>query len=70
MRRWEPESLLESVALRDQICYDMSGSDTGLFRVHGLFDTPLISVVGGPISKPFDMVRVNTGRFGFMYHNP
>ena len=43
---------------------------TGLFRVRGLFDTRLISVVGGPISKPFDMVRVNTGRFGFVYHNP
>ena len=43
---------------------------TGLFRVRGLFDTPLISVVGGPISKPFDMVNANTGRFGLVYNKP
>ena len=29
---------------------------TGLFKDRGTFDTPLFSVVGGPISNPFGVV--------------
>ena len=42
---------------------------TGLFRVCGLFDTPLISVVEGPILKSFEVVTANTGRFYLVYNN-
>ena len=43
--------------------------DTGCFRVRGLFDTPLISVVDGPILKSFEVVRANTGKFDLVYKN-
>ena len=42
---------------------------TGLFRASGNFDTPLISVVDGPILKPFGVVIVITGWFGLVYNN-
>ena len=42
---------------------------TGCLRVRGLFDTPLISVVDGPILKSFEVVRANTGRFDLVYKN-
>ena len=42
---------------------------TGLFRVSELFDTPLISVVEGPILKSFEVVRASTGRFDLVYNN-
>ena len=42
---------------------------TGLFRVHVNFDTPLISVVDGPIFKPFGVVIVITVRFDLVYDN-
>ena len=34
---------------------------TGCFRVRVNFDTPLISVIDGPILKSFEVVRANTG---------
>ena len=42
---------------------------TGLFTASGHFDTPLISVVDGPILKPFGVVIVITGWFGLVYNN-
>ena len=36
---------------------------TGLFIASVTFDTPLISVVDGPIFKPFGLVIVITVRF-------
>ena len=42
---------------------------TGLFTASGHFDTALISVVDGPILKPFGVVIVNTGWFGLVYNN-
>ena len=50
--------------------FSITASPTGLFKASGTKGRAHISGVGEPISKPFDMVRVNTGRFGFMYHNP
>ena len=38
-----------------------SSSSTGLFRVRGNFDTPLNSVVDGPILKSFEVGIANTG---------
>ena len=42
---------------------------TGLFTASGHFDTPLISVVDGPILKLFGVVIVITGWFGLVYNN-
>ena len=42
---------------------------TGLFTASGHFDTPFISVVDGPILKPFGVVIVITGWFGLVYNN-
>ena len=42
---------------------------TGCLGVRGIFDTPLISVVDGPILKSFEVVRANTGRFDLVYRN-
>ena len=42
---------------------------TGLFRVCSTFDTPLISVVDGPILKYFEVVRAITSRFDLAYNN-
>ena len=39
---------------------------TGLFTASGHFDIPLISVVDGPILKPFGVVIVITGWFGLV----
>ena len=44
--------------------------DTGLFKASVTKGRAHISGVGEPISKPFDMVRVNTGRFGLVYNKP
>ena len=44
-------------------------ASTGLFRVRVNFDTPLISVVDGPILKSFEVVRANAGRFDLVYNN-
>ena len=43
--------------------------DTGLFTASGHFEKPLISVVDGPILKPFGVVIVITGWFGLVYNN-
>ena len=43
--------------------------DTGLFTASGHFHTHLISVVDGPILKPFGVVIVITGCFGLVYNN-
>ena len=40
---------------------------TGLFRVHGNFDTPLISVADGPILKLYVEVTVIGGEFCLLY---
>ena len=48
------------------VCLDTC---TGLFTASGHFDTPLISVVDGPIIKPFGVVIVITGWFGLVYNN-
>ena len=42
---------------------------TGLFRVRGNFDTPLNSVVDGPILKYFEVVIAITGGFDLVYNN-
>ena len=42
---------------------------TGLFRVRGNFDTPLNSVVDGPILKSFEVVIAITGGFDLVYNN-
>ena len=42
---------------------------TGLFRVRGNFDTPLNSVVDGPILKSFEVGIANTGWFDLVYNN-
>ena len=42
---------------------------TGLFIASVTFDTPLISVVDGPILKPFGVVIVITVRFDLVYDN-
>ena len=43
--------------------------DTGLFRVRGNFDTPLKSVVDGPILKSFEVGIAITGGFDLVYNN-
>ena len=42
---------------------------TGLFIASVTFDTPLISVVDGPILKSFGVVIVITVRFDLVYDN-
>ena len=42
---------------------------TGLFIASGTFGTPLISVVYGPILKPFEVVIVIRVRFDLVYNN-
>ena len=42
---------------------------TGLFIASVTFDTPLISVVDGPILKLFGVVIVITVRFDLVYDN-
>ena len=42
---------------------------TGLFRVRGNFDTPLNSVVDGPILKSYEVVIAITGGFDLVYNN-
>ena len=53
--------------LLDDISYPQS-VHTGLFKDHVNFDTPLISVVGWPISKPFRLVVVMWCWFSLVYN--
>ena len=43
---------------------------TGCFRVHGHFEAPYISGIGGLILKPFGLVEVISCSFGLVYHKP
>ena len=40
---------------------------TGLFRVRGIIHPPGISLLDGPILKPFEVVIVNIFRFSLVY---
>ena len=48
----------------------MWAAATGLFKASGTKGRAHISVVGEPISKPFDMVNANIKRFDLVYNNP
>ena len=53
----------------DWAIHDSNLAATGLFTASGHFDTPLISVVDGPILKLFGVEIVITGWFGLVYNN-
>ena len=65
MKRRDPPS--ESAAIVS--LFRRKKESTGLFIASGTFDTPLISVVDGPILKPFGVVIVITVRFDLVYDN-